>query len=130
MLFNSPTGQVDRIIASNSNLERIFHDAAIKTSKPGVAVVKTMLEAALNDETLLVPTPEHPYLDRDSMMRYKPKLLPDVPTDVEKAARLILDSPEACRILYDCFQVHFVLIIHPYKGGIMVRGLLSMPGGR
>ncbi len=129
MLFSHDTTEFDKQIENRAKLEHLIARVESKTSSETVQVVKTILQAAWNDEELRVPTHEHPYLKENDHGDYRPVPLQDIPEDLEVALRMLLDDPEALRLLEAAFRMHFTTLICPYSGGIIVRGLLSVPGG-
>lgn len=129
MLFNHNTDDFDEEVTNRSKLEAALERVARKTSPETLQVVKTLLQGAWQDQEMRVPTPEHPYLRENERGDYVPVAFHDVPEDLEIALRMLLDDPEVLRLLDAAFNMHFTILICPYMGGVIVRGLLSVPGG-
>jgi len=129
MFFAGPANKIDEVIKNNPKLEAAFASAEVATSSATLKVVRYILQCAIDGEERLFPTREHPYLEPDRLGYYVTKPLPELPEDVEVALRILLDDATHSRLLHQYFDVYFTLMINPFKGGVLVRGLLSVPGG-
>lgn len=133
MSIDYPTDELERIIKvdSSGRLFDVLNEAVKETSADAVGVVRRMLQAAMDGEDLLVPSEQHPFLTPDGPGKYKIEPHPeDVPLKVEQAVRFLLDDPTRSRALWSVLRNFFVIIVNPYRGGIMIRGLQTIPGGQ